>query len=89
MELILGTVDGKTSCLIGNVLGGGFDRVNLIPVRGNRRDFDKWKEMGNPGWSYKDILPYFKKLETAQVLQQDNDFRGTSGPVNISNLGFT
>jgi len=47
----------------GHVLGGGSTINWMLHVRGNRRDFDYWKALGNSGWSFKDVLPFFKKSE--------------------------
>lgn len=65
----------------------------MIYTRGNRRDFDKWSEMGNIGWSYSDVLPYFQKTENAQFGENlngkiDKDYHGTMGPVNVEWIPF-
>lgn len=53
-------------------------------VRGHHDDFNSWAEGGNPGWSYKDVLPYFKKAEHATFTQDiDREYHGFSGPQGI------
>ena len=49
--------------------------------RGHSGDFDRWAQKGALGWSYSDVLPYFKRTETAQ--NGANEFRGGSGPVGV------
>lgn len=47
----------------GRALGGSTILSGALHVRGNKKDYDDWAAMGAEGWSYKDVLPYFKKLE--------------------------
>lgn len=66
----------------GKVLGGS-DSINfMIYVRGNRYDYDRWQELGNQGWGYTDVLPYFKKMENWE--HGGSDYRGVGGPLNIT-----
>lgn len=67
----------------GKGLGGSTLINGMIYVRGQPRDFDGWAQMGAQGWSFDDVLPYFKKLETFQAPDADPAVRGTSGPMNI------
>jgi choline dehydrogenase len=65
----------------GKVLGGSSSINGLLQVRGMPEDFDDWEAAGNPGWGYKDILPYFMRNET--YLPGDPAYRGKNGPVII------
>ena len=65
----------------GKVLGGCSAVNAMMHVRGNRRDFDAWAELGNKGWSYEEVLPYFKKSETYHGPM--SPYHGDNGPVSI------
>ncbi|XP_045460088.1 glucose dehydrogenase [FAD, quinone]-like [Harmonia axyridis] len=67
----------------GKVLGGSGTINGLGFIRGNKGDYDKWATLGNPGWSYKDLLPFFKKMENFESDQLDPKYRGFAGPLNI------
>ena len=66
----------------GKVLGGSSSINAMLYVRGNRWDYDQWAAQGNPGWSFDDVLPYFRKAEHNE--QFDNDFHGQGGPLNVT-----
>jgi choline dehydrogenase len=68
----------------GKVLGGSSAINGLIYIRGQRQDFDQWRQMGNTGWSYDDVLPYFKKAEDQE--HGADDYHGSGGPLGVSDL---
>lgn len=67
----------------GKTLGGSSSTNAMLYVRGNQWDYDNWAALGNEGWSYKDVLPYFIKSEGNEGLE--NSYHGSSGPLGVSN----
>lgn len=73
----------------GRGLGGSTIINYMIYTRGNRRDFDRWAEAGNLGWSYNDVLPYFQKFERSVIdAQFPDDTLGKSGLLQIEHSRF-
>jgi choline dehydrogenase len=68
----------------GKVLGGSSAINGLLYVRGQREDYDRWAELGNRGWDYESVLPYFKKSEDQS--RGANHYHGTGGPLKVSDL---
>lgn len=66
----------------GKVLGGSTSINAMLYIRGNRRDYDEWRDLGNEGWGYRDVLPYFKKSEHNQRFS--NEYHGSSGELGVS-----
>ena len=68
----------------GKVLGGSSSINAMVYIRGQAADYDDWRDLGNSGWGWQDVLPYFKKSETAPA--DADEFRGDSGPMHISRV---
>jgi choline dehydrogenase len=68
----------------GKVLGGSSSINGLLYVRGQHEDYDRWRQHGNSGWGYDDVLPYFKKAENQQ--RGADDFHGAGGPLPVSDM---
>ncbi|TAL93177.1 MAG: choline dehydrogenase [Paraburkholderia sp.] len=66
----------------GKGLGGSSSINGMIYIRGHRQDFDNWKNLGNPGWGYDDVLPHFKRIEHNE--RGADKYRGIGGPLWIS-----
>jgi choline dehydrogenase len=67
----------------GKVLGGSSSINGMVYVRGHARDFDHWAEAGAAGWSFADVLPYFKRLETWHG-PGPSEWRGADGPLHVT-----
>jgi choline dehydrogenase-like flavoprotein len=68
----------------GKVLGGSSSVNAMIYARGHRSDYDGWAAEGNPGWSFDEVLPYFKRAEHNE--RGADAFHGTGGPLNVADL---
>ena len=67
----------------GRILGGSSAINGQAFVRGQAQDFDTWAQMGNRGWSYNDVLPFFKRMESYDG--GDDAYRGRDGPLRVTN----
>jgi choline dehydrogenase len=68
----------------GKLLGGSSAINGMAFVRGQAQDFDTWAQMGNQGWSYEHVLPFFKRMEAYEG-GGDDSFRGRAGPLRVTN----
>ncbi|MCB1899574.1 GMC family oxidoreductase [Cognatazoarcus halotolerans] len=68
----------------GKVLGGSSSLNGLLYVRGQREDYDRWADLGNDGWRFDEVLPYFKKSEDQE--RGASEFHGVGGPLKVSDL---
>jgi choline dehydrogenase-like flavoprotein len=68
----------------GKVLGGSSSINAMIYIRGHRADYDQWRDLGNPGWGYDDVLSYFKKSENQE--HGASEYHGASGPLRVCDL---
>ncbi len=68
----------------GRTLGGSSAINAMVYIRGHRSDYDRWASLGNAGWSYADVLPYFKRSENNETL--GGEYHGSGGPLNVAML---
>jgi choline dehydrogenase-like flavoprotein len=69
----------------GHVIGGSGSINGMVYFRGQPRDFDDWAAMGNPGWSYREVLPYFIRSENNDSYA-DSPYHGHNGPIRVSHI---
>ncbi len=67
----------------GRVIGGTSILNYMVYIRGNAGDYDGWAQRGNAGWSYEDVLPYFRKAESNA--EYDDSYHGRAGPLSVEN----
>jgi choline dehydrogenase len=70
----------------GKVLGGSSSINAMIYIRGHRHDYDSWRDAGNEGWGYADVLPYFKKAENQE--RGPDEYHGVGGPLNVADMRY-
>ena len=71
----------------GRLIGGSSSVNAMVYMRGQSADYDHWRQLGNAGWSYDDVLPYFKKAECHELLH--DSFHGADGPLNVAERPYT
>src|SRR5882757_4594860 len=67
----------------GKLLGGSSSINGMVFVRGQAQDYDTWAQLGNRGWSYREVLPIFRDMESFQG-DADEDYRGRNGPLKVT-----
>ncbi|KAJ8315326.1 hypothetical protein KUTeg_007476 [Tegillarca granosa] len=86
----LGHKNRQDSWPRGKVLGGSSSLNALLYVRGNKGDYDSWAAEGCDGWSYKDVLPYFMKIENVDFsYKHDTEYHSRDGPLSLSDFSST
>ena len=82
--------NGQCSWHRGKALGGSTSINGMLYVRGDRDDYDQWSKAGNPGWSYEEVLPYFKKSMDQQdpKLALNTQVYATGGPLVIETPSY-
>ena len=68
----------------GKVFGGSSSISGMVYLRGNRLDYENWNYLGNQGWSYQEVLPYFRKSESNKQFR--NEFHGSHGPLKVESI---
>jgi choline dehydrogenase len=72
----------------GKLLGGSSSINGMVFVRGQSQDYDQWAQLGNRGWSYREVLPIFRDMESFQG-DADEEYRGRNGPLKVTESNET
>jgi choline dehydrogenase-like flavoprotein len=87
-EFCLSANNGQCGLPRGKVMGGTSTINQLLYTRGNAADYDEWRQLGNPGWGYEDMEPYFQKMENSKVPNRVEGYAGERGPIVISQAAW-
>jgi len=81
--------NGEVKLPRGKVLGGSSMLNWAIHVRGHAGDYDEWASLGNPGWSYQEVLPFFKKSQNfvGKITGDQDKYHGQGGPLAVMPTG--
>lgn len=80
-------LNGRPSIVLqGNVIGGGSSVNAMLYIRGQAEDYDEWASFGNAGWSYQDVLPAYRDMESNMEIA--DDYHGTDGELRVSETGY-
>ncbi|KAI5634285.1 GMC oxidoreductase domain-containing protein [Phthorimaea operculella] len=81
---------GRTCAWLRGKTMGGSSAINyMVYMRGNRKDYDEWAELGNHGWSYREVLPYFLKAENNRDVEaHDKYYHAVGGPLNVERFSY-
>jgi choline dehydrogenase len=79
-----GAADRRVFWPRGKVLGGSSSINGMVYIRGQAEDFDHWRQLGNTGWSFEDVLPYFRRSE--HQMRGADSFHGSGGPLCVSDV---
>lgn len=71
----------------GKTLGGSSSLNAMVYIRGQRQDYDHWRNLGNPGWGYHEVLPYFRRSENNESME--GEWHGRGGPLNVCDRRYT
>ncbi|XP_006608742.1 glucose dehydrogenase [FAD, quinone]-like isoform X1 [Apis dorsata] len=88
----LSQVDKRCRWSKGKALGGSSVINAMYYIFGNKKDFDTWANLGNPGWNYEQVLPYFRKslsCSSEYIAEHGTEYCGTDGPLRIRNYNYT
>ncbi|XP_020281968.1 glucose dehydrogenase [FAD, quinone]-like [Pseudomyrmex gracilis] len=80
----LSMIDGRCNIVSGKAVGGTSVINFMIYSRGNPADYDGWEALGNPGWSYEDVLPYFIKSEKCRLINKNVKYHGYDGYLDVT-----
>lgn len=84
----LGMENNQCNWPRGKVMGGSSVLNYMVYTRGNKRDYDNWSDLGNPGWDFQNVSHYFRKMENNIAADITPNYHGKGGPVTVSSIKY-